>query len=117
MNNLYPLLLLKPFRALLEKIILQRLAYLEKQRHCDPFLVEDLVKVLGRATHLLRQPYGCATLLRKFFLDYFPDVEFVWCCFAFHVACLFEHLVLQATKKAFPVCRLSLLKASGKAQV
>ena len=43
MNNLFPPLSLKPLRTLSEKVIIQRHAYLEKQRHRDPLLVEDLV--------------------------------------------------------------------------
>lgn len=50
---LFPLLTLKPLRTLLEKIVIQRLAYLEKQRHRNPLLVKDFVKVLGRAVYLL----------------------------------------------------------------
>lgn len=43
MDNLFPSLLMIILRTLLEKVVIQRLADLEKQRHCYPLLVEDFV--------------------------------------------------------------------------
>ena len=75
------------FRTLLEEIVIQRFAYLEKQRHCNPLLVEDFVKIFRRAVYLLGQPDGRATLLSKLLLYDFPDVEVDSCCrFVFHDA-------------------------------
>ena len=54
MNNLFIQLSLEPLRTLSKKIVIQCFAYLEKQRHCNPLLVEDFVKVFRRAVHLLR---------------------------------------------------------------
>ena len=101
---------LKPLRTLSEKIIIQRFADLEKQRHRDPFLVENLVKVLGCAVHLLRQPDRRATLSRKLLLDDFPDVEIFWCRrFVFHAA--FPELCLASNKIGVPC--LSLIPIEG----
>ena len=54
MNNLFSPLLLKMLRTSFEKVIIQSIAYFEKQRHRNPLLVENFVKVLRCAVHLFR---------------------------------------------------------------
>ena len=56
-------------RDILEEIVIQGLADLEKEVHSGPLGVEDLVKVLGGAVHLLRQPHRCAALPRQLSLN------------------------------------------------
>ena len=91
------------FRTLLEEIVIQRFAYLEKQRHCNPLLVEDFVKIFRRAVYLLGQPDGRATLLSKLLLDNFSKVKTVGCCCASHIACLSGVPPCQQQKRAVPV--------------
>ncbi len=45
---------LKILRTLSKKIVIQRFAYFEKQRHCNPLLVEDFVKIFRCAVYLFR---------------------------------------------------------------
>lgn len=62
----------KIFRAAFKEVIIQSFAYLEKQRHRYPLLVEDFVKILRRAVYLLCKPSGSAPLPRKLLLDNSP---------------------------------------------
>ena len=87
MNNLFSPLLLKMLRTFFEKVIIQSIAYFVKQRHRNPLLVENLVKILRGAVYLPRQPYCRATLPGKLLLDGPPDMEAVGCCLAFHTVC------------------------------
>lgn len=93
-------------RTSFEKVIIQSIAYFVKQRHRNPLLVEDFVKVLGRAVYLPRQPYCRATLPGKLFLDYLSKVKTVGCCCASHIACLSGVPPCQQQKRAVPVLPL-----------
>lgn len=49
-------------RNILEEIMIQGLANLEKEVQRRPLGVKDLIEVLGGAVHLLRQPHRRAAL-------------------------------------------------------
>jgi len=74
-------------------------------------LVEDLVEVLRRAVHLLRQPYRFATLPRKLMLDESAKVKIIGFYCTSHVACLSGVQPCQQQKRAVPV--LSLIPIEG----
>lgn len=55
--------------------MMQRQANVEQQRHGNPLLPENLVKVLRRAMHLLGQPGGGTPLTLQLLLDDRPHMK------------------------------------------
>lgn len=64
-----------PVGAGFEEVVVQGVAYLEKDIGVDPFAAHDFVEVLSGVADLLRQPCDASSLPRKLCLDGLSDVK------------------------------------------
>lgn len=59
----------------LEEVMVEGVAYFEKDIGVDPLAAHDFVKVFASVADLMRQPGNASSLPRKLRLDGFPDVK------------------------------------------
>ena len=64
-----------PVGAGLEEVMVEGIAYFEKDIGVYPFAVHDFVKIFAGAANLVRQPGDASALPRKFRLDGLSDVK------------------------------------------